>query len=210
MPDDKPVFVQLVELLGVAEAVANDQPVIVITIRPDPPNFWPHNIAFTKDQAWRLATDLGSLLLPFVLLVCVLLATTGCGARVEVESAKWGSSSGEWAKTQVEVDMLRPQPPEPVTIAKSTEPPPPAAAEDKPLNISGNMIILSIRGGDTYYRSETHVHLDAPPVPKVEEPIVIQREVRVEPPRRVNEQCERLAREHEQRVRRWKESPGGS
>ena len=46
MSDDKPVFVQLVELLGVAEAVANDQPVIVITIRPDPPNFWPHNIAF--------------------------------------------------------------------------------------------------------------------------------------------------------------------
>ena len=95
MSDDKPVFVQLVELLGVAEAVANEQPVIVITIRPDPPNFRPHNIALTKEQAWRLATDLGSLLLPFVLLVCVLLATTGCGARVEIESAKWGSSSGE-------------------------------------------------------------------------------------------------------------------
>ena len=96
MSDDKPVFVQRVELLGVAEAVANEQPVIVITIRPDPSTFRPHNIALTKDQAWRLATDLGSILLPFVLLVCVLLATaTGCGARVEVESAKWGSSSGE-------------------------------------------------------------------------------------------------------------------
>ena len=66
MSDDKPVFVQLVELLGVAEAVANDQPVIVITIRPDPPNFWSHNIAITKDQAWRLARDLENLLIPFV------------------------------------------------------------------------------------------------------------------------------------------------
>ena len=114
MSDDKPVFVQLVELLGVAEAVANDQPVIVITIRPDPPHFWPHNIALTKDQAWRLATDLGSILLPFVLLVSVLLATTtGCGARVDLESANWESSSGQAAKTAVEVDLLRPQPPEP-------------------------------------------------------------------------------------------------
>jgi hypothetical protein len=212
MSDDKPVFVQLVELLGVAEAVVNDEPVIVITIRPDPPNFWPHNIALTKDQAWRLATDLGSILLPFVLLVCVLLATaTGCGARVDLESADWDSSSGQAARTAVEVDLLQPQPPEQIAEPKDTERPfTPVAAEAKPLNISGNMIILSIRGGDTYYRSETHVYLDAPPVPKVEEPIVIQREVRVEPPRRVNEQCERLAREHEQRVRRWKESPGGS
>ncbi len=42
MSDDKPVFVQRVELLGVAEAVANEQPVIVITIRPDPSTFRPH------------------------------------------------------------------------------------------------------------------------------------------------------------------------
>jgi len=210
MSDENPVFVQLVELLGVAEAVANDEPVIVITIRPDPPKFRPHNIAFTKDQAWRLATDLGSILLPFVLLVCVLLTTTGCGARVEVESAKWGSSSGERTRTQAEVDVLRPQPPEPVTIAKSTEPPPPATSADKPLNISSNTIILNIRGGDTYYHSETHVHLHDPPVPKVEERIVIQREVRSDPPRRVSEQCERLAREHEERVRKWREFPAGS
>lgn len=208
MSDDKPVFVQLVELLGVAEAVANDQPVIVITIRPDPPNFWPHNIALTKDQAWRLVTDLGSILLPFVLLVSITM-TIGCGATVDLESANWDSSSGQVARTAVEVDLLRPQPPEPVTIAKSTEPPKPVAAEEMPVNISGNTIILNIRGGDAYYHSETHIHLDAPPVPKAEEPIVIRREVRVEPPRRVSEQCERLAREHEERVRKWREFPGG-
>jgi hypothetical protein len=207
LSDDKPVFVQLVELLGVAEAVVNDEPVIVITIRPDPPNFWPHNIALTKDQAWRLATDLGSLLLPFVLLLS-LLTMTGCGTKVEVESANWDSSSGERTRTQAEVDVLRP---EPVAEPKAEErPSKPAAAEEQPFNISGNTIVLNIRGGDTYRHSETHVHLDAPPVPKVEERIVIQREIRAEPPRRVNEQCERLAREHEERVRKWREFPGGS
>ena len=109
------------------------------------------------------------------------------------------------------MDVLRPQPPEPVAEPKAQErPSKPVASEDKPLNVSGNMIILSIRGGDTYYHSETHVHIHDPPIPKVEERIVIQREVRAEPPRRVNEQCERLAREHEERVRKWRESPGGS
>jgi hypothetical protein len=117
MSDDKPVFVQLVELLGVAEAVANDQPVIVITIRPDPPNSWSHNIAISKDQAWRLARDLENLLLPFVLLVSVLLATTGCGARVDLESANWDSASGDTAKVAVEVDLLRTRVSEPVAQA---------------------------------------------------------------------------------------------
>ncbi|MHB8971289.1 MAG: hypothetical protein ACYC4N_12650 [Pirellulaceae bacterium] len=210
MSDDEPVFVQLVELLGVAEAVANEQPVIVITIRPDPSTFRPHNIALTKDQAWRLATDLGSILLPFVLLVSITM-TIGCGAKVDLESANWDSSSGERSATSVEVDVLRPQRPKAVAETKVIEPPPKPTAEAKPLNISGNTIILSIRGGDTYCHSETHVHLDAqPPVPKVEERIVIQREFRAEPPRRVSEQCERLARQHEERVRKWRESPGGS
>ena len=70
-------------------------------------------------------------------------------------------------------------------------------------------IVFNYRGGDTYDHSEIHVHLDTPPAPKVEERIVIQRDIRVEPPRRVNGQCERLAREHEERVRKWRESPGG-
>ena len=59
MSDDKPVFVQLVELLGVAEAVANEQPVIVITIRPDPPNFWPHNIAIHQRPSLAAGTRPG-------------------------------------------------------------------------------------------------------------------------------------------------------
>ena len=118
MSDDKPVFVQLVELLGVAEAVANDQPVIVITIRPDPPNFWPHNIALTKDQAWRLATDLGSILAPVRSLGVRLTTATGCGTRVEVESAKWDSSSGRKGRRPgLRWTCCDTRPPEPVTSA---------------------------------------------------------------------------------------------
>ena len=206
MSNDKPVFVQLVELLGVAEAVANDEPVIVITIRPDPPNFCPHNIALTMAQAWRLMIDLQNVMIPFVLLVSVLLATTaGCGTRVDLESTNWDSASGETAKA-VEVDLLRTRAPEPV--AQATEPPPkPAVWEEKLVVGPGNTVVFNFRGGDTHY--ETHVHIHEPPVPKVEERTAAQQEVQTVPPRRGDPRCERLAREHEERVRTWREFPFG-
>lgn len=208
MSAEKPVFVQLVELLAVTEAVANNEPVIVITIRPDPPNFFPHNIALTKAQAWRLARDLENLLVPFVLLLVVLLSASGCRARVD--SAKWDSSSGETARAAVEVDLLRSSPTKPVAKTEATEPPPkPAAPADKPVHVAGNTIVVNIRGGDVTYHNETHLHIHEPPVLKVEERIVVQREVEKEPPRRADERCERLAREHEQRVEMWRKFPFG-
>ncbi|MHB8954478.1 MAG: hypothetical protein ACYC4U_16020 [Pirellulaceae bacterium] len=206
MSDNKPVFVQLVELLGVAEAVANEQPVIVITIRPDPPKFWSHNIALTKDQAWRLATDLGSLLLPFVLLVCVLLATTGCGAKVEVESAKWDSSSVERARIQAEVDVLRPQRSEPVAEFEQKQSA--IEAEEKSMiGSSSTTIIVNYRGGDTH--NETHIHVQEAAPQRIEERVTVRREVQFEPCRQVDKRCQQLAREHEERVRKWREFPGG-
>jgi hypothetical protein len=211
MSAEKPLFVQLVELLTVTEAVANDQPVIVITIRPDPPNFVPHNIALTKAQAWRLARDLENLLVPFVLLVSLFLATTaGCGARVELESAKWDSSSGETARAAVEVDLLRSQPTKPVAKTEATElPPKPAVPADKPAHVAGNTIIVNIRGGDVTYNNETHIHVCERPASKVEGRIVVYPEIQAEPPRRGDPRCERLAREREEWVRRWREFPFG-
>ena len=210
MSDDKPVFVQIVELLGVAEAVANDEPVVVITIRPDPPNFFPHNLALTMAQAWRLMIDLQNVMIPFVLLVSFLLATTaGCGARVDLESANWDSSSGETARAAVEVDLLRTQRPE--TVAQATAPPPkPAVSEEKLVIGSGNTtIILNYRGGDTHIQYETHIHVHESPVPKAEERTAAQQEVQIEPPRRVDARCEQMAKKHEERVRAWREFPFG-
>lgn len=64
---------QPVEYLGVSEGLLNDpatgEPVIVITIRPDPPNWFPVSLALSAAQAGRLMSDLQNLLIPFVLLV---------------------------------------------------------------------------------------------------------------------------------------------
>jgi len=153
--------------------------------------------------------DIENLLVPFVLLFGILL-TTGCGAKVDLESAKWSSSSGERARASVEVDLLRPQRPERVAETKATEPQPQAApADEKPVIGSGNTtIILNYRGGDTHYETHTHVHVHEAPIPKVEEPVVVRRETWVEP-RPVDERCERLAREHEARVEMWRKFPFG-
>ena len=142
-----------------------------------------------------------------------LLATAaGCGARVDLESANWASSSGETARTAVEVDLLRTRVSEPV--AQATEPPPkPVASEEKLVIGSGNTFVFNYRAGDVTYHNETHIHIHIhvhePLLPKVEERIVVQREVQIERPRPVDERCRRLAREHEQRVETWRQFPFG-
>jgi len=91
--DKRRLRVQMVELLAVwpAEALLNDptngEPVVILTIRPDPSNWFSVNLALTTAQAGRLMADLQNLLIPFGLLVAILLAATvGCSAKVEVES----------------------------------------------------------------------------------------------------------------------------
>jgi len=219
MSPDKSVSVQLVELLGASETVVNDQPVIVLTIHPDLLRFARHNIALTKFQTWRLATNLQNLLVSFVLLLMATVA--GCSARVEMESSSRGTplpasevtqaATDERARTVVEIGLLQERTPEPAAAFKPSEPPSPqpVASEAKPVTISGNTFIVNYRAGDVTNHVETHIHVHEPPAPRVEERIVVQREVRVEPPRRVDERCERLAREHEQRVEMWKRFPFG-
>jgi hypothetical protein len=217
---------QPIEYLAVSETLLNDpttgEQVVVITIRPVPPNWFSVNLALSTAQAGRLLADLQNLLIPFGLVVGVLLAATvGCGAKVEVESATWNSPSsepkattGEKARTMVEVDLLQTRPPEVVAkadppAAKMPEPPPPpkpVALEVKPINISGNTFVLNYRAGDVTYRSDVHVHLHEPP--RVEERIVIHREVETKPRRPVEDPCDRGQKEHEERVRRWREFPG--
>jgi len=89
--DNPHVMVQPVEYLGLAEGLTGPpsaEPVTIVTIRPDPGSYRPHNIAIAKAQAERLWQDLSTVLNRFaVLLVYVLLAATGCSTRVEVESS---------------------------------------------------------------------------------------------------------------------------
>ena len=64
---------QPVEYLAASEALLNDpttgEPAIIITIRPDPPNWFSVNLALSTAQAGRLLADLQNLLIPFGLLV---------------------------------------------------------------------------------------------------------------------------------------------
>lgn len=141
-------------------------------------------------------------------LLAICLLSTGCSARVELERT-YGSESTASMTSSVEVDRTtveldsRPQAPQPIPPTKPP-PPKPVAPPASPLTISGNTFVFSYQAGDTYYHSETHLHIQQSPPPRVEERIVI----RTEPDRQVSDECERLAREHEERVRRWREFPG--
>ena len=155
-----------------------------------------------------------------VMTALLALATPGCSVRVETESAHWTSpasvssqpqvSTGENARTAVEVALLQPRSPQPIASPKPPEPlppPKPVAPAEKPLTICDNTFVLNFRGGDTH--NETHVHIHEAPPPRVEETVIINRKVKTQPRRPVDERCERMAREHEERVRRWKAFPQG-
>ena len=80
-----------VEVLSVARARTDldaheKRPVVILTIRPEPGSWRPHNLGLTIAQAERFRDDLDSLLSTpaTFLLVAVLALATGCSAKVEV------------------------------------------------------------------------------------------------------------------------------
>jgi len=79
VPDEPHIPTQPVEYLAVSEGLlghpTNGKPVVILTMRPEPPSFLAVNLALPIDQAWRLARDIETLLVPFLLLVCVFLVT---------------------------------------------------------------------------------------------------------------------------------------
>ena len=69
-------------------------------------------------------------------------------------------------------------------------------------------IIVDYREGDvTHNHTNIHIHEAAPQ--RTKERLTVRREVQVEPRRQVDERCQRMALEHEERVRRWREFPLG-
>ena len=147
--------------------------------------------------------------IPLALLATCLLSAGGCSARIELErtnsteakAAK--TSTAQSDRTTVQLD-LQPRSPQPIPPRKS--PSKPAAPPVSPPIISGNAFVFSYQAGDTYYHSETHVHIQQSPPPRVEERIPIHRDA--EPNRQIDERCERLRTQHEERVKRWREFPG--
>ena len=137
-----------------------------------------------------------------------LAANTGCSANVKVERARTAAAHGSGNPTPPNSpeprsnSTSRPRPSQPTP---PTEPPPqPTSPPVNRPTISGNTFIFSYRGGDTYTHSETHVQIQQSPVQRIEERIVIH----TVPDRQMSEECERLAREHRQRVKKWREFPG--
>jgi hypothetical protein len=207
---------QLVELLGISQATAwppSTDEVVIITVRPNPDSFHPHNIALKKAQAVRLLKDLESLLRAPAVLLMLAVLVCGCSARIEVDRAKTTDvtateiSGTEVGRTAVEVDF-QPRSPQPVSQREPPPVPVTVPPEPQPVTITNNTVVLNYRGGDVTYHSDTHIHVHEPVQRHVEETVVIRREVQAEP-RPVDPRCEQLRREHDERVRRWKAFPLG-
>jgi hypothetical protein len=206
------VMVQRIEYLGLWPASVTASPagekVVIVTVRPDEGSFRPHNLALSEAQAKRLAEDLVSALgrvVSILLIATVATATSGCSTRVEVESAKAAPAATERSRTAAEIDLLQSRSPEPVATPKSSEPPPgkPTAQAESPVTIS---LVFNFRGGDVI-RHETVVNVHEVPASKAEERVTLPRSTEIVPRRPVDPQCERLRKEHEERIRRWRATP---
>jgi hypothetical protein len=79
----------------------------------------------------------------------------------------------------------------------------PTAAAESPVTIS---LVFNVRGGDVIHH-ETVVHSHEVPVPRAEERLAIPRRIESVPRHPVDPQCERLRKEHEERIRRWRATP---
>lgn len=156
MASDGRIMVHMVELLGVwpgearIGASSQEEPVVIVTVRPEPNSFQSHNFGLSLAQAERLWEDLGSILgrSVMVLLVALLaLAATGCSAKVEVERAHWNKTSsestGEKGRTAVQVELLHDQShkaiPQPSERKSGT-------VDQGRVNISGGTVIIIVPG----------------------------------------------------------------
>lgn len=112
------VQVHEIEYLAVSNAKVGDEPVVIITIRPDEGSFRPHNLGIARSQAERLLEDLKTVLSRSAVgLVLLALGFSGCSADVEVETqttsprpeAESEVLAIQRSRTAVSVDFLRDQ-----------------------------------------------------------------------------------------------------
>lgn len=121
MASDGKIMVHMVELLGIWPGEAKigsstqEEPVVIVTVRPEPHSFQSHNFGLSLAQAERRWEDLGSILgrlAMFLLLALLPLAATGSSAKVEVERENWNNTSsqarsGEKERTAVQLEVMQ-------------------------------------------------------------------------------------------------------
>jgi hypothetical protein len=170
MAGNSKLNVQMVDLLAVwaGDAKVGDateeEPVVIVTVRPDPGSFRPHNIGLTSEQAQRLCADLASLFETFSSLGVLLLAilalgfTGGCSARYEARDERTaapanksdrpqnepGAVAAEKSAMLVEVDLLRDN--APASKAPAAAPGAESRATGGPINVSGQTVIIIVPG----------------------------------------------------------------
>ncbi len=163
---------QFVEILSVARARTTldgieKQPAVVVTVRPEPNSWRPHNLGLTIAQAERLRDDLVSLLeAPATfLLLAVLALATGCSAKVEVsneiipatqaevDSVPTASPAAalEKHRTAVEIDVLGQREPESEATQVSGE-----HSATPPKSVLVNMGGIQVNGNENSI--EFHYH----------------------------------------------------
>lgn len=190
---DKPLMIHLVGYLAASlvHSSVDDEEVVVMTIRPDAGSWRPHNIGITRPEAERLLADLKRLLIATPLLL-ILFLSVGCSARVQVTTENFSPpQSAERSSTVVAVEILTDL--SPLDHA--------APKEENTVELTGNGNTVVIVAGDLHLHQHTHIHRHEAPA-RIESPPATVR-IEFSPPKR-DPVCERLLREHEDRVREWK------
>ncbi len=135
------------------------------------------------------------------LLVALLLC--GCSTRVEISFTPTAPGDPtESFSTIVAVDLLTK--PEQVPRPRS-QPPAPSEAKLPEVEVAGVANFAMIVEGDLHLHTHYHIHLDC--LPTDERPASKRNQEKSETEARraeIDPRCERLLREHEQRVEEWK------
>jgi hypothetical protein len=133
----QPLMIQEVPYLAASRRHRSQdgQERIVLTIRPDPGSYRPHNVGLTVNEARRLLRDLRRLLAATSLLLLLSLAP-GCSGRVEVFQEQ--ESAVERTSTVVAVDLS----------AGDQQPLPPSPGRGVQITGDGNVAVVI--EGDVY------------------------------------------------------------
>ena len=149
-------------------------------------------------------------------LLLPLLVAAGCSSQFELSTEARSPSETtehiEKFETKVGVAVLTDEEdPEPAPVPGASvpeQPPAPPEADNKQVEISGVANIATVVHGDLHLHEHYHEHVHIEEKPAKKKPDRIEEKpqtvkVEIQRPKR-DPRCERLLREHQERVRQWK------